>query len=151
MTPLTPELLQQVASQVLEECAFLCTESSSEPAAWPEQVARASLEFCGPRAGRLELYATRELAMAVAADMLGIEPDDPEAAHLADGALAELTNVIGGLLVAKLFGTDHLCELGIPMVEHDAPGVRPRGSCSLTLVDLEGRPIDVRVSLVPPP
>jgi len=150
-TPLTEELLQQVVSQVLEECAFLCTQPDVEPATWPDHITRATIEFAGPQKGRLQLYAAHGLAMDLAADMLGVDATDPDASRLADGALAELTNVIAGALVARLFGTATLCELGIPVVEHQTPGVRSGGICSLTLVDLDGRPIDVRVSLGPPP
>ncbi len=150
MSEPSPELVRQVAAQVLEECAFLCTEPSSQPVVWPAEVTRATLEFRGPRTGRVELSAARELTMAIAADMLGVDLEDAEASKLADGALAEITNVVTGALVAKLFGTESLYELGIPVVEHGAPSARLLATRGPTLVDLEGRPIDVRVSLRPP-
>lgn len=143
------ELVQQVVAQVLEECAFLCTTHSAAPVSWPAQIARATLQFAGPRAGRIEISAGHELTMAIAADMLGVDLEDPDVGELADGALAELTNVVAGALVANLFGTECLCELGIPIVVHGAPTERLLATTELTLVDSEGRPIDVRVSLMP--
>jgi len=150
MTSPSRELVQQVVAQVLEECAFLCTEQSAAPVTWPAQITRATLQFSGPRSGRIELSATRELTLAIAADMLGVDLEDPDVGKLADGALAELTNVVTGALMAKLFGTECLCELGMPVVEHGAPSERLLATTELTLVDMEGRPIDVRVSLRPP-
>lgn len=149
MTPLSESLLHQVAGQVLEECAFLFTQPGPEPEVWPEPVTCATLTFAGPRKGKVELYAAHGLAMAIAADMLGLEADDPEAHRLADNSIAEIANVITGALVAELFGTECLCELGIPVVAHEAPGPRSESSFALTLIDLEGRPLDLRVSLEP--
>ena len=117
---------------------------------WPAQITRATLQFSGLRSGRLEVSASRELTLAITADMLGVDLQDPDVGKLADGALAELTNVVAGALVAKLFGTECLCELGIPVVEHAAPTERLLATTELTLVDMEGRPIDVRISLRPP-
>jgi CheY-specific phosphatase CheX len=144
---LTPALLQDVVSRVLEDCAFMCTEPSPESTRWSAPITRATLEFSGPRSGTIEVYATRELTMAIAADMLGIEMSDPDATELADGALGEITNVIAGALVARMFGTDCLVELGIPVVDFRIPEPRRGEGCGLRLTDMEGRAIDVRVSL----
>ncbi len=121
-----------------------------ESLVFPEPIAHASLIFKGPRSGKVELFAARELAMSIAADMLGIDADDPDATSLADGALGEITNVIAGALVARLFGTGCLVELGIPVVDHVVPGPKQGESCGLKLVDMEGRAIDVRLSLESP-
>jgi CheY-specific phosphatase CheX len=121
-------------------------EPSPDAPPWSGPVTRVTLEFSEPRAGRIELHAGQELALAVAADMLGVDADDADAERLADGALAEVTNVIAGSLVASLFGTDCLVELGIPVVDHRAPEPSSAGDCGLILVDLEGRGIDVRAS-----
>jgi CheY-specific phosphatase CheX len=144
MTALNEDLLQRVVMQVLEECAFLCTEPSAGSRSWSGPVTRVTLEFSGPRAGRVELHAGQALALAVAADMLGVDADDADAERLADGALAEVTNVITGSLVASLFGTDCLVELGIPVVDHRLPEPLSESDCGLTLVDMDGRAIDVR-------
>ena len=147
MTPLTEELLNEVVVQVLEECAFLSTEPSPDTVVWPDDAACITVAFSGPQKGQVELHADKNLAMTIAADMLGVDASDPEASRLADGALAELANVVTGALVAKLFGTDCLVELGIPVVAHRPPGLRAESWCALSLVDLEGRPIDVGVNL----
>jgi CheY-specific phosphatase CheX len=147
MSPLTEDLLTQVVVQVLEECAFLSTEPSPATVVWAEDAACITVDFSGPQRGRVELHADEELAMTIAADMLGVDASDPDAGRLAEGALAELANIVTGALVARLFGTDCLVELGIPIVAHRAPGPRTDSWCALTLVDIEGRPIDVGVNL----
>lgn len=142
--------LQEVVTRVLEDCAFMCTEPGPASQDFPAQITRAALEFKGPRSGRVELFATRELAMSIAADMLGIDGNDPDATSFADGALGEITNVITGALMARLFGTGCLIELGIPVVEQVVPEPRQGEGYGLKLIDMEGRAIDVRLSLEPP-
>jgi CheY-specific phosphatase CheX len=151
MTPLTESLLNEVVVQVLEECAFLSTEPSPGAVGWQGDVPCITVDFSGPQKGHLELHADKDLAMTIAADMLGVDASDPDARRLADGALAELANVVTGALVARLFGTGCLVELGIPSIAHRPPAARTDGWCGLTLVDLEGRAIDVGVNLEPLP
>ncbi|MEI9937592.1 MAG: chemotaxis protein CheX [Pseudomonadota bacterium] len=147
MNGLNHKLLQEVVMHVLEDCAFMCTQLGPESQVFPEQITRATLAFKGPRSGKLELFAARELAMSIAADMLGIDAADPDATSFADGALGEISNIITGALVARLFGTECLVELGIPVVDHVVPGPKEGESCALKLTDMEGRAIDVRFSL----
>ena len=144
MSRLDEEILQRVVMQVLEECAFLCTEPSPAALSRSDPVTRVTLEFSGPRAGRVELHAGQALALTLAADMLGVDADDADAERLADGALAEVTNVIAGSLVASVFGTDCLVELGIPVVDHGNPEPLSALDCGLCLLDMDGRGIEVR-------
>jgi CheY-specific phosphatase CheX len=142
MIELTSELLHRIASQVLENAAFLLTEDG-EGASLSTRVKNASVSFAGPQRGVVRLSASEELLLQLTADMLGIEPDDHSAAEQSGSALAELTNILAGALVAELFGTKTLCQLGVP--ELSPQRVLEPAHCAITRVDMEGRAIGVEL------
>lgn len=137
----TSELLHRVASQVLEDAAFLLTEAG-EGETLNGRVQNATVAFSGPQQGLVRISASEELLRQLTADMLGVEPDDESAAEQTSSALAELTNILAGALVAELFGTSTLCRLGVPVLA--SPSFE-RAHCSITRVDMEGRTVAVEL------
>ena len=109
-------ILAEVGLRIFEEAAFLFTEPGQAPGREARDPLEATLEFGGPGAGEIRLSTDREVAVLIAANMLGLEKDDPEAAESAEQALGELLNVLGGSLMVDLFGTREVCHLGIPRV-----------------------------------
>ncbi|HET9957628.1 MAG TPA: chemotaxis protein CheX [Polyangiaceae bacterium] len=146
MTP-SPELLADTAAPILAECAFLCTTPARGKQDWATSVSIASLRFSGPRSGRIEVCAAFDLLKSLAADMLGIDPSDSDASRHADAALAEITNVVTGRLVANLFGTSSTWQLSLPEVSHGPVPPLGERAISQTLVDPDLRPIRVTLYL----
>ena len=112
--------LARLSATVLADCAFLLTEpvETDEPI---DDAVHAVVAFDGATRGRLVLSASRDLAENVAADMLGIESGDPEASENAGGAIAELANVLLGMLVVKYCDVDGTWDFGTPRVHAGPP------------------------------
>lgn len=150
MSPIPTELLVEVTNQILDEAAFLCTELSPEPPAFPAEVLLATLPFDGPGKGEIELLVARPLAENLAETLLALDPGSPETAQNAEPALAELLNILAGALTAAWFGEAASCTLGLPTVTLVGPPkarVASPLSTGLTLVVDGGLRIDVVVTL----
>jgi hypothetical protein len=118
--------LARLSATVLADCAFLLTEpvDTAEPI---DDAVHAVVAFSGATRGRLVLSASRELAEHVAADMLGIESGDPEARVNAEGAIAELANVLLGMLVVRFCDAEARWDFGTPSVHAGSAPETPGG------------------------
>jgi CheY-specific phosphatase CheX len=119
------DALLRLSSCVLADCAFLLTEPADGSIALDTDLVHAVVEVTGARSGSLALSVPRPLAAVVAADMLGVSPDDPEVRAQAEGAVAELANVLVGAVVER-FCHGEACELGLPKVHRGELPVTPR-------------------------
>jgi two-component system chemotaxis response regulator CheY len=131
-------LLAEVTAGALEECVFVLARKTESPVEWPASVVHAGMSFDGPVPGRLGLATTFAVGRELAAAMLGVEADDGDAVASVDAALAELTNILCGVLVERLFGREVTCKLGLPEVTH-GPLDAHAGGIHATLGDDEGR------------
>jgi len=129
MSEPTPELLTEVLSSVLEEAAFFMIEPEPVPPAFDGDVFSATIDFEAVRGGQLRLTASRNLARNLAANMLGIDPADPEADDQGRNALGEILNVLGGAFITRHFGTKTSFQLGLPAVADTVPEER-RSTCA---------------------
>jgi hypothetical protein len=146
----TPDLLADVLGSVLQDSAFIFAEpvDATEPLSPP--LFSAELAFESARGGVLRLTTSPRGSVEIAANMLGIDPHDPEAEEQARAALAEVLNVVGGAFVTRYFGSKVPSQLGLPHTELlDAEPVRP--STCRTLLRLEsGDPVLLELDLEPP-
>lgn len=121
--PVTETMLRDVVMRTLTDSAFMFPFPSDTPVSDVEL--RVRITFEGPEPGALELGAPLSFARALAANLLGLEPDDPELDSSAIGALLELSNITAGLLVEHAWGSTG-CRLGIPApVEPPTPFPEP--------------------------
>jgi two-component system, chemotaxis family, chemotaxis protein CheY len=141
----TKGLLADLASNALEECAFVMAKPTDDAFGWSEDVVYATIGFDGPRDGDLVIAAHHDMGAELAASMLGVDPDDPDVEESVASALAEVANILCGVVVAQIFGSDAPCRLGLPEVGHG--GSTPAAGVSVTLVDDERRPIFVSLAL----
>jgi two-component system chemotaxis response regulator CheY len=139
----TPALLCETAAATLEECVFMVAQPSALAPVWPREVVRATIGFDGPLRGILGIVTTVELAEELALSMMGTMSGATDAA--AEGALAELANIVGGVLVERLFGREATVHLGLPAVARDLGP--PTGGITATLLDEEGRAIGLTLDL----
>jgi len=109
----------------------------------------AEMAFRGPRRGTLALAAPPALAGELAANVLGLEPDDVTAAAGAADALQELLNVTCGHVLTALAGDE-------PVFDLDAPATRPLDAAAWRALHdapgtagfvVEGRPVLLRLDL----
>jgi hypothetical protein len=143
----TAALLCETAAATLEECVFMVAQPALAPPAWPAVVLRATIGFDGPLRGRLGMVTTVETGEDLALSMMGTMSGSPAAA--ADGALAELANIVCGVLVERLFGREATVHLGLPTIERDVGP--PSAGLTATLIDEEGRAVGLTLDLGRPP
>lgn len=104
-------------AQVLETMAFISLSPIAAPHEGPPDTLLTAIDFTGPFSGAVELVASEEFAVTLAANVLGSSRADPNAADRARDAVKELVNVTCGALLSKL---GHTCrkpfEVGIPRI-----------------------------------
>jgi CheY-specific phosphatase CheX len=124
---LAPEALAGVTRSVLETAAFLfCDEVPSDVEPQEGPVIEASISFQAATSGRLVLRLPLKLGLEAAANLLGIEPDEPEAAESARAAVGELLNMISGSALQAWFGAGASYSMGVPATVEVA-GTLPSG------------------------
>jgi CheY-specific phosphatase CheX len=111
------EKLQKAVQKTLEEVAFIFTEPCENPEPISGQCVEATIAFFGKVPGRLVFRAPRHFAELLAANILGLEPEDATAGALAHEAVGELLNMVGGILLESWFGVFERYHLGIPKVK----------------------------------
>lgn len=139
MSSTTEQCLSRTTAETFEHLALILAdeELSSEQASAPLDVT-VSVDFRGPRAGRLVLQASARILPGIAANMLG--GDQARSAVLQRDALGELANVICGNVLPRLAGADAVFRLSAPHVHSvDLPssrdGDKPAGRASLGVED----------------
>lgn len=150
MIPISEQLLQETTASVLADCAFLMLDPVAQLPQFQGDAVVTTLGFSGSARGALRLCAPRQLLIGAAADMLGQPREELEAPEHAEAALAELANVLLGVLLARAFGTSHSPLVGLPTCQHTT-GVQTGEDalCSAVLVDMEGLPFVA--SILPAP
>ena len=73
-----------------------------------------SVCFAGDATGIVSLHVGRELSRLIAANMLGMEPEEIEGTREIDDMLGELGNIVGGNLKSALTDTGLRCALSTP-------------------------------------
>jgi len=111
-------VLEKVFYRVLEEYAFMFGEvlEEPEPPEVPGPYLQAQMEFVGPFAGSIALSTPEAFCTHLAANVLGLDPDDAETGNGAADSLKELLNVICGNLLPDLAGDDPVFDLTVPRV-----------------------------------
>lgn len=113
---LTTEELGNVVREVLEEASFTFLDPVSDDVAGADDVVEARLALGAPPAGWVQLEVDAALAPELAANMLGTGMPAGDASAMGESAVAELANVIAGVVAVRLYGTERLTDLGTPRV-----------------------------------
>jgi hypothetical protein len=143
----TPEMLGQLTALAVADCAFLMLDPAPPQVSWPSEVLIAEIPFEGFAAGRLVLAASESLVVDATADMLRLERGDPLAAETAPATLAELSNVVLGMLVGRFFAQEPPCAMGLPETRRGGwPRTDAGVRCASVLVDIEERPFAVALT-----
>lgn len=138
----TTEGLLEVVGRMLAEGAFIAADPIPDPI--PFVGVRVRIGFDGPQRGAFFVDASPALGAEIAAN-LGV--DDAVAGPVE--ALRELTNMIAGAALPRMFGSTHVFSLGIPgeAVPVDETSDSLDSQCQVSLVSDEGHHICVRLCL----
>lgn len=142
----------EAISAALETMAFITPFPPENPLADPSSPVLTRIEFrSAQRSGAIELLCDRQLGNLLAANLLGIMPDDPEAIERAGDALCELANIACGSMLrqggAAAPGADAAGFVDMSLPRQDSIG--PEGwnaflNDGATLLDAEGLPLAIR-------
>lgn len=143
---MTPERLGSMVAELLESAVFVFAEDI-ESTPWDAvELWSAQLELEEKEKYQLALCVPKELGLTLAANLLGLEPDEEDAKQSLCDAVGEMANMLAGTLAIELFGQDVLCRIGTPKTfeetgaEHDAHA--GKAFCRASLKTEEGHRLD---------
>ena len=113
MPDTSTDLLLECLVEALQTFAFIGAEPPPEHVAAPAAADLYTLPFTGPAPGRLQLAAPRGLGCLMAANLLGLDPAEPQAGERAADVMGELCNIMAGLWLRTL-PTGESAEMGLP-------------------------------------
>ncbi|MGZ8379787.1 MAG: chemotaxis protein CheX [Gemmatirosa sp.] len=137
-----PSPLLTAATSTFESLALLFAESppsgaqANAPLTYAVRVA-----FAGPCAGALDVAVSDDVAVALAANMLGLDPDAVRAdAGVRQDAVGELANVVCGNVLPLVAGREVVFHLAAPVARpvptaNDAP---PHGAALTETLGVDG-------------
>ncbi len=111
------QTLYETAQRIFEDAAFALVDPPDETTRQERHFGvelSAVVAFNGEFSGLLVITIPQELARSFAANMLGIEEDDPAAALKSDDAVGEILNMICGNLLPAVAGTGPEFDIGAP-------------------------------------
>lgn len=143
--------LAAIFSDVLARLAFMFTDDlPAEPPAGGEWI-EASVGYRGPVEGRLVLTCTREFCTVLASNLLGTDPEDPEADTKAEDAVKEFMNIACGQYVTAIHGTEAVFCLSIPAVRPAEAPPADDGGPQQALLSVDGHLVRLRHEAGPAP
>ncbi len=111
-------ILSEVFCDVLMNYAFMFGDECSKDE-FPmngDNYVHATLSFTGNRSGSLGVSTCSDLGVELAANVLGLDPDDEDSIDDASDALEELLNIVCGQFLTATFGETPIFELSPPSV-----------------------------------
>lgn len=135
--------LTKIFSDVLANLAFLFEDGAPVlGAAAPADAWHTRIRYFGPCAGVLSLTSPPAFAELLAANLLGLERDDPALAVHAEDAVKEFMNILCGQFITAVHGTEEVFNLSIPQVDMVA-GTWTAGAVQTSQLWVEGHPVRV--------
>ncbi len=143
-------ILLETTRALLEQAAFLFAEQAEQPAEFSGPMSASTLRFTGGGNGKLMLIVTPKRGTALAADLLGLDPDAPEASEKSHDALGEMLNMLTGMLSDAWPQTSEPWEIGTPktglLTVGELVAAKAAFSIKASLVTEDGDPIEVWLS-----
>ena len=111
-------ILSEVFCNILMNYAFMFGDecAKDEFPANGDNYMHATVSFSGDRSGSLGISTSPDLCVQLAANILGLDPDDGDSIEDASDALKELLNIACGQFLTATFGDVPIFELSPPSV-----------------------------------
>ena len=140
-------MMMKVLSSVLEEMAFLSIDPEEEAEPFGELPLAVANTIRGERQGTVLLRTVPGFARMLAANLLGMEEDDPTIDESGIAALKEFMNVICGHLVTELYGEEAETSIAIPQRVNAPPNAPPPAAAeSVARVHIESFPVEISLT-----
>ncbi|MBK8803469.1 MAG: chemotaxis protein CheX [Fibrobacteres bacterium] len=112
------EALEAVSQRILEEAAFFFSDPMTDSAKRPnEDWDPVGIEMSwegDASSGTIRVWSDTALLVVLAANMLGVEEDNPKAHTQQRDALGEVLNMVLGNCLTEAWGPGPVFQLGIP-------------------------------------
>ena len=120
--------LIDVLTDVLGNLAFMVGDDEPVEDRAESVWLECEISYHGSVNASVTCWCTRDFAIQLAANLLGIEPDESDAQAAAEDSLREFMNVFVGQLVTAWHGTTDVYTLSIPAIsQHAGPPSAPAG------------------------
>ncbi len=141
-------ILTATFSEVLANLAFMFRDDGPVEADPTDTWLETTIGYRGPESGALRLWCSRRFSTLLAANLLGVDPEDEDATSKKEDAVKEFMNIVCGQLVTAMHGVTAVFDLSIPqtMELEDSPPLH-ESDVQATTLSVEGHPI--RLAYVP--
>lgn len=135
--------ISRVLSEVLGDLAFMVAENDDVELMPGTVWLEGEITYEGPARGTLRMWCTRDFATRLAANLLGMEPDDGSAQIGGEDAVREFMNVLCGQVITAWYGHEAVFDLSIPTVSEcvQIPESATGDGCQHCEVSIEGEPL----------
>lgn len=149
MLKVTNDILIEALTEALETTAFMIPLPPEEDLPSPAQGVLVRIDFSGPFSGTIELWAGSKFAQMMAANVMGLEPEDEEAQSKGIDALKELVNITGGVLLTKLIDSPaEVFNLTVPQAQEQLDSELWEeyvAQDDVIVLDVDGFPVAIRL------
>jgi chemotaxis protein CheY-P-specific phosphatase CheC len=110
------QLVAQVFCEVMEKLAFMFGEPADKQRSVPPESTyiQTTMTYTGPVSGMLALTVPASLCPHIAANVLGVDPEDDRAVGGSLDALKEVLNVTCGHVLTAIAGETPVFDLSVP-------------------------------------
>ncbi|NLX13056.1 MAG: chemotaxis protein CheX [Phycisphaerales bacterium] len=137
--------LTTIFSDVLANLAFMFNDDEPGESTGGEVWIETTISYRGSESGTLRLRCPTEFAALLAANLLGIERDDPDVDTKAEDAVKEFMNIVCGQLITTWYGAEHVFDLTIPQTQvlMETPTFSEPDDISVTTLAVEGHQVQL--------
>lgn len=137
------QTLTTIFSEVLANLAFMFTDEGDFVFSPDDQWLETVIAYNGPKTGTLKLNCAREFSNTLAANLLGLNPEEQTEDQHAHDATKEFMNIVCGQFVTAAFGSEDVFDLTIPEIEtlQEAPDFSQNGDDEVSILSVDGKPI----------
>ncbi|MDF1504325.1 chemotaxis protein CheX [Roseisolibacter sp. H3M3-2] len=147
-----PSPLLTAATSTFESLALLFAEAPPTAAQAEAPLTHAArVAFTGPRAGTLHVAVSDDVAVALAANMLGLDPDAVRGDEaLRRDAVGELANVVCGNVLPLVAGREAVFHLAAPAACDPSDAAAPPAGALVEVLGVDDGRAAVTLSLDAP-
>ena len=143
------DILAESFSRTIETMAFMMALPPEDVLESPDEAVLVSMDFTGPLCGHIELAAGIDVVISAAANIMGLEPDDPLAREKGVDAFKEILNTTCGILLPRLASSpDDIFDVTIPqaqMIESKHRWNNYVDQPDVIMLDIEYHPVAARM------
>ena len=112
------DILADSFAQTIETMAFMMALPPEDVLESPKEAVLVHMDFNGPISGHIELAAGIDIVISAAANIMGLEADDPLAREKGIDAFKEILNTTCGILLPRLASSPNdIFDVTIPQAE----------------------------------